>query len=76
MTAPPPADVLPAVTVPEENGPGAKHTLSPRQRRALAEASASSGGSASRRPAEMPVAPSTRLPHGPHRATGTRLPRW
>jgi pyruvate dehydrogenase E2 component (dihydrolipoamide acetyltransferase) len=39
--------VLPTVTVPEENGPGAKHALSPRQRRALAEASASSASSAS-----------------------------
>jgi pyruvate dehydrogenase E2 component (dihydrolipoamide acetyltransferase) len=39
-TAPPPADVVPSPAAAGENGPGNKHALSPRQRRALAEASA------------------------------------
>jgi pyruvate dehydrogenase E2 component (dihydrolipoamide acetyltransferase) len=50
VTAPPPADVPPAVNVSVENGPGTKHTMSPRQRRALAEGVASNGYEAADRP--------------------------
>ena len=54
VTAPPPTDAPPAVHVAGENGasvdngPGAKHTMSPRQRRALAEGLASNGEAADR----------------------------
>jgi pyruvate dehydrogenase E2 component (dihydrolipoamide acetyltransferase) len=41
-TAPPPADAPTTPTVADDNGAPTKHALSPRQRRALAEASASS----------------------------------
>jgi pyruvate dehydrogenase E2 component (dihydrolipoamide acetyltransferase) len=58
-TAPPPADVAAAVTVAEENGPGTKHALSPRQRRALGEASANGA---------------TEAAHGPERHVAERSP--
>jgi len=43
VTAPPPADVPTAANVSVDDGPGTKHTMSPRQRRALAEGVASNG---------------------------------
>lgn len=50
VTAPPPTDAPPAAKVSVENGPGTKHTMSPRQRRALAEGVASNGYEAADRP--------------------------
>jgi pyruvate dehydrogenase E2 component (dihydrolipoamide acetyltransferase) len=53
VAAPPPsgAGTTPAVNVSAENGPGTKHTMSPRQRRALAEGLASTGYDEADRPA-------------------------
>jgi pyruvate dehydrogenase E2 component (dihydrolipoamide acetyltransferase) len=53
-TAPPPADVVPAPTGAGENGPGNRHALSPRQRRALAEASANGANGAASEAATAP----------------------
>jgi pyruvate dehydrogenase E2 component (dihydrolipoamide acetyltransferase) len=62
-TAPPPADVAPAITATEENGPGTKHALSPRQRRALAEASTNGANE-----------PATQAANGPERHVAERSP--
>jgi pyruvate dehydrogenase E2 component (dihydrolipoamide acetyltransferase) len=60
--APPPADVAPAATVAADNGPGTRHAMSPRQRRALAEASANGANGA------------TEAANGPERQVGERSP--
>ena len=62
-TAPAPAGLAPAATVGGENGPGTKHALSPRQRRALAEASASGANGTA-----------TQAANGPERHLAERSP--
>jgi pyruvate dehydrogenase E2 component (dihydrolipoamide acetyltransferase) len=66
-----PANAPSPVNLPAESGPGARHTLSPRQRRAMAEGLAANGKDAASRP-EAPAPdspPSTKAPSSNREAT-------
>jgi pyruvate dehydrogenase E2 component (dihydrolipoamide acetyltransferase) len=66
--APAAAGAAPATTVVEDSGPGTKHALSPRQRRALAEASANGAGGANGPAAEADPRPE---PHVAQRSSSS-----